>query len=74
MSFKRTMSFCFVSLICSFVLIESAQAAAGPPPPPPAPTTPAGDLWAYAGLIAAIALYSRWSKWRSRKHRPEDDS
>jgi hypothetical protein len=69
MSFKRTLSFCFASLICSFVLIESSQAQ-----PPPPPTVPAGDLWGYVLLIGAIAVYARWSKRRSRNKRPEDES
>ena len=71
--FKRTLSVCFVSLICSFILIEGAWA---PPPPPPDPdaTVPAGGPLGYVSVIAAIAVYARWSKWRSKNHPQEDES
>ena len=70
--FKRTLSVCFASLICSFLLIEGAWAQG--PPPPPDPTVPAGGPWAYLSLIAAIGVYARWSKRRSKNHPPEDES
>ncbi len=74
--FKRTVSVCFVSLICSFLLIEGAWAQT-PPPPPPDPVVPAGGPWGYLSLIAAIAAYAGWSKKRSKKsskkHPPEDE-
>lgn len=57
--FKRTLSFCFVSLICSFLVIGGAWA---PPEPPPAPAVPAGGIWGYGSLIAAIAAYAVWRK------------
>ena len=76
--FKRTLSVCFVSLICSFLLIEGVWAAEPPPPPPPPPAVPAGGLWGYLSLIAAIGGYTRWSKRkskrRSKNHPPEDES
>jgi len=59
--FKRTLSVCFASLICSFLLIEGAWAAV-PPPPPTTPEVPAGGLLGYLGLIVAIAGYAKWSK------------
>ncbi len=70
--FKRTLSVCFASLICSFLLIEGAWAA--PPPPPPGPAVPAGGLWGYLLLIGAIVGYARWSKRKSKNHPPEDES
>ena len=42
--FKRTLSVCFASLICSFLLIEGAWAAVSPPPPPPDPTLGANRI------------------------------
>ena len=72
--FKRTLSVCLASLLCSFLLIEGAWSQ-GPPPPPPAPAVPAGGPWGYLSLIAAIAVYARWStKRRSKNHPPEDES
>lgn len=69
--FKRTLSVCFVSLICSFLVIEGAWA---PPLPPADPVVPTGGPWAYLSLIAAIGVYARWSKRRSKNHPPEDES
>ena len=72
--FKRTLSVCFVSLICSFLVIEGAWTQA--PPPPADPTVPAGGPWGYLALIAAIGAYAKWSsdKKRSKNHPPEDES
>ena len=69
--FKRTLSVCFASLICSLFLVENVWAATPPPPPPP-PSVPAGSLWGYLLLIGAIAGYARWSKRKSRKKPPKD--
>lgn len=68
--FKRTLPVCFVSLICSFLLIEGAWA---PPAPPPDPTVPAGGPLGYLSLIAAIAAYAGWSKKRSKNRPPKDE-
>lgn len=71
--FKRTLSVCFASLIYSFLLIEGVWAQ-GPPPPPDSPAVPAGGLWGYLSLIAAIGVYAGWSKRRSKNRTPEDES
>lgn len=69
--FKRTLSVCFASLICSFLLTELAWA---PPLPPPDPTVPAGGPLGYLALISGIVVYARWSKRKSKNHPPEDES
>ena len=63
LAFKKSLSFCFTSLVFGFVLIQSAVAQ-GPPPPPvdPTPTVPAGGPWVYGLLVAAIAVYAVWRK------------
>jgi hypothetical protein len=59
LAFKKSLSYCFTSLVFGFVLIQSAGAA---PAPPPTPTVPAGGIWGYGLLIAAIAVYAAWRK------------
>jgi hypothetical protein len=59
LAFKKSLSYCFTSLVFGFVLIQSAGAA---PAPPPTPTVPAGGIWGYGLLIEAIAVYAAWRK------------
>lgn len=61
LALKKSLSYCFTSLVFGFVLIQSAGAQPLPPPDP-TPTVPAGGIWEYGLLIAAIAVYAVWKK------------